>query len=201
MLIQPQVEDNMIKKIISTLSFLVLSLMILFSGYSDTVYAATSNDLSPFINLFSVQGATQDEHGNYEITPGTTYTMMFRFQETSSALQFADNMPMTYSFPNKINFGNEPISGTFAIKLDNEHSVQGNTYKIEEGVLTVNFNQGDDNFNTLTGSAFAGFTIYARGEFVNEPLPYTIEFNENYHKTFTEDTEHGVTVKKHVLKL
>ncbi len=125
--------------------------------------ALTSSDLSKFLTDVKTN-LTPGEDGTYTVEKGKTFSLDLTFQEVES-LQMNDTESLTYTIPEGITLNG--TSGTFDIQISDEQgdgTVKGNTYRINDGVLTVNFNQNDPNFSRLQSEANVGFSLNFNAE-------------------------------------
>ena len=158
----------------------------------------TSNNLEDFLTNVSIAAPT-NEQGAYVIEPGTSYTINLSFNETAarpgqSGLQFG-NGSLTYQIPEGLNF--DGSTGTFDVKITrgpNTYTISGNSLSVENGVLTVNFNTSDPNYERLAASNNVGFTISISGSITEDSTE--IKFSDSIIKDIVVDKSNSVSTSK-----
>lgn len=162
---------------------------------TDAQTAPTSSDLSNFLSSVEIS-APKDENGKYKIVPGENYLIDLSFIESSTTYQFPnDGSAMTYTLPDGLDVINH--SGTFPIKVRDggqTYTVNGNTYSLQNGVLTVHFATDDPNFSRLAAASNLQFGIEMEGGFRENITE--IEFNDQIIKELVVDTSSEVTASK-----
>ena len=157
--------------------------------------AMISYDLSNFLIGADIV-ATKDEDGKYKIMAGESYSIVLTFQENSS-MQFPDNdTEMTYNMPEGLEVV-EGMGSTFSIRVNdgqNNYMVNGNTYKIENGQLKVQFNTSDSNFEKLAQASNAKFGFTFDGRFKENASK--IVFKQGIVKDIVVDTSNSVDASK-----
>ena len=138
--------------------------------------------------------APRNEDGAYIVEPGTPYTISLSFKEQPDK-QFSNSETMTYPIPAGLNADGH--SGTFTVIIERggqKYPVAGNTYSIENGVLTVTWNQANPNFNQLKAAANVRFTLNFDGTF--DESAEQIRFTDSIVKDLEIDTSTSVTTSK-----
>lgn len=156
----------------------------------------TSTDLEKFITDVKIN-ATVDEHGNYVIKPNGMYELEFTFDE-SEDLQFDDNATLSYKIPTDIKVANL-ANKTFDINIIDSNGsgvVSGNTFRVDNGYLHVEFNKNDPNFNRLKSMANVMFKVGVVAQFTGASTE--IQFNSKVKKTFKFDLTSNLSITKEV---
>ena len=166
----------------------------------DVTDSQISTNLRDFVTSVDISANTNAQ-GHYVVVPGGKYDISMSFAENDN-LQFPDgNTPgsatMTYSIPDGLNADGH--QGTFKIIAKDEstgqsYPVEGNTFRINNNVLTVTFNTSDPNYSYLTASARATFNLTFKGEFDEDAEQ--VRFSDSIVKDIDVDTSNSVTVSK-----
>ena len=147
-----------------------------------------------------ISGLTQGDDGKYVAKAGQEYNFKIQFKETET-LQFANGSTLIYTLPTDLTNVNLLTNGEFIVKITAEdgqvHEVNGNTYRIEEGQIIVNFNAQDPNYEKLTAAGNVGFQIELKAEFDSSKDNIKIPFGNDITKEVTiEQPVNNVTVNK-----
>ena len=162
----------------------------------------TSANLSDFINGATISTSDGTElqpgaDGSYTVEPDTKYTLTLHFAEDEDT-QFADGQDMTYQLPSGIDYSG--ISGTFAINIDDNGTtkvVSGNTYYVDDsGVLHVQWNTSDPNYDVLVAAENVEFSINMSTEFSQDISDWNVGGTENLNIKL--DTDSSATQSKTV---
>lgn len=135
-----------------------------------------------------------DDGTAYKVEPGIPYAIELKFKEKPN-LQF-DNDVLTYNIPTGLNADGH--SGSISVTVqrgDQEYTISNNTFSVENGVLTLTWNQSDPNFHQLTAAANIDFGITLSGVFTEETTH--IQFSDEISKDVEfERTNEVRTYKK-----
>ena len=130
--------------------------------------AIATRDLRDYISAASINAQVNPETGAYIIEEGKAYAVSLNFKE-SFALQFPENGSMTYALPAGFDKAFTD-SGSVSINISdpatgNAYTINGNTYSINNGEITFNWNTADPNFIHLTESTNVRFKLTFNGKF------------------------------------
>ena len=159
----------------------------------DVTDAQSSSNLVDFLTGVTISAPTNAQ-GAYVVEPGTEYAINMSFSERDNPMQL-DNVSMTYPIPDGIDADGH--SGTFQVKISRggqTYTVAGNTYSIENGVLTLTWNQNDPNYSQLTASGNVTFSFSFDGKF--DENADKIKFSDKIEKDIDVDTSNSVTTSK-----
>ena len=154
--------------------------------------ATISDDLRDFVTDASIKAQTNDE-GAYVVNSENKFTINLDFKE-GSIKQFNDGTLM-YVIPEGMNADGQ--SGQFNIKITKggvTYTVYDNQYSIENGKLTINWNNADPNYNVLIASANAKFSLAFDAQ-INENAT-EIRFSDGIIKKVVVDNSNSVTSSK-----
>ena len=159
----------------------------------DVTDSQTSSNLSDFITNVNIVAPTNSE-GQYVVEPGTRYSINLSFKETPS-LQF-NNSSLTYTIPQGLNADGSSGEFTVIIKKGGvDYPVSGNTFSVENGVLTVNWNKNSPNYDKLTASGNVSINFSIEGVFSENANK--IEFSDSIKKDIIVDTSNSVSTAKY----
>ena len=140
--------------------------------------AAVSADLVDFLTYAEID-APKNADGAYTVEAGTPYSIELRFKENAN-LQF-NNDSMTYNIPKGLDANGH--KGTIEVKIEHggqTYTIANNPYRIENGVLTLTWNQNDPNYSELTAAANVGFSLTFSGVF--DETETVIRFSDEIEK-------------------
>ena len=136
-----------------------------------------SSDLTNFLTKVIIQGATQNSDGRYEVKPGTDYSLIANFAE-STEYQFRNNAELTYQMPQGIAILSEQ-TGPLKINI----VYKGSTYEVDasyrlttDGQLTVKFDESDPDYSKLVSSTNVRFRFTYSAQFDGSSTE--IKFND-----------------------
>lgn len=162
-------------------------------GSGDSGSGTQPDDLSSYLTNATIKAPTNSD-GKYVVTPDTEYDISLTFAETSDH-QFPDGGTMTYRLPAGLDGVNGTGSMTIKVNINgNTYPVPNNAYTLDNGVLTLTFNEGDDNWPLVTASDNLRFTLNFKAG-VEENREH-IEFGSGVTKDVVVDTSNSVTVSK-----
>ncbi|SDZ95207.1 hypothetical protein SAMN02745687_01215, partial [Lachnospiraceae bacterium NK3A20] len=168
--------------------------MALKSEPADAVPGSGSSNLADFLTSAN-SNLTPNADGTYTVKPGQNFSLDLTFQENENH-QLNDTEDLTYPIPAGLNLNG--AEGTFDVDVSDESgsgTVSGNTYKIENGVLTVRLNQNDPNFPRLQAEGNVGFTLHFNASLDGQPDDVTFTDKITYKFDYKEP-EPKVTVQK-----
>ena len=165
---------------------------------TDDAGQTVSSSLVDFLTNVTIIAPT-NESGQYVIDPGTEYSINMTFQEKpprpgQTALQFSDS-PLIYPIPNGILV--DGASGSIDLQITRGnvvYTIHDNTFRVENGVLTFQFNTDDPNYRQLAACNNVCFTISITG-FIAESSN-VIKFSDSIEKTIVIDDSNSVTTSK-----
>ena len=138
-----------------------------------------SANLADFLTDVEIDAPLNDDGTAYKVEPGIPYAIELKFKEKPN-LQF-DNDVLTYNIPTGLNADGH--SGSISVTVqrgDQEYTISNNTFSVENGVLTLTWNQSDPNFHQLTAAANIDFEITLSGVFTEEATH--IQFSDEISK-------------------
>ena len=156
---------------------------------------AESTDLSAYLTAVSITGAEKDDSGVYQLISGRKYMLDMSFAE-SSANQFI-NTGEWMIMPLNAAISATAIEGTLDVNVsdgENQYTVRGNEYVIENNQLKFRWNTSDPNFPHLAAAGNAKFHITAEASFDKNAT--MIPFNDNVTINVNVDDVHDVTAVK-----
>ena len=160
--------------------------------------AAPSSDLADYLTSVIIEAPT-DAGGNYVVQTGSSYEVHLTFAE-STAMQFPDGGTMTYTLPEGFTAANgtsDTVSFDISYVEDgvvHTATVSGNTWSVQNGVLTFTWNESDPNFSHLTAAGNASFSIDISGSFDGSQTH--IEFSDTLSQDITVNDPHDLDVSK-----
>ncbi|OZG51901.1 MSCRAMM family protein [Pseudoscardovia suis] len=179
------------------ISFLV-SVALIISACIGSTYLAkaaipTSDNLYHFVRDVDISGVEQDSKGAYRYHDGDEVSMKFTFNEDQT-IQFA-NSQLYYTLPD--GFEAVDVSGAFDVPVTQNgtvYTVKGNTWKIRNGKLLIDWNNEDSNIDRLRSSANAQVVLDLR--FALHGVNGKVKLGDSVEKTFTLDTSNDLAVAK-----
>ena len=133
---------------------------------TDTQSGNVSSNLNDFTTSVSID-AEKDASGRYVVKKGSTYTIHLTFQEDDedNGKQFGN--PLTYTLPEGFRDIDHSFED-FAITVEDstgKYTVSGNSVSLDNGTLTVTFNQSDPNWPHLEKARNTQFYLTLQGTF------------------------------------
>lgn len=138
--------------------------------------------------------ANKDADGHYKITKGSTYEINLSFAEDTDGTQF-DN-PITYTLPAGFNDVDQSFN-TFAINVSEgsgTYTVYGNTVSLNNGKLTVRFNESDPNWSHLQQARNTTFNLKLKGTF--DDSAKDLDWGNGQKTSLNVDTNGSLTTTK-----
>lgn len=160
---------------------------------------ATVADLTELLTSVDLYGATVGEDGKlHVISNAAGYEIQLNFKEQYEK-QFANGETLTYKLPAGI--VSENANGTFSIKIKDHtgavKEIQGNSYTVaSDGTVSINFNQDDPNYASLTASANVKFGLRLSVKFDNKVIKDKIDFGNSVTKDVIVDDVHKLEIRK-----
>lgn len=156
-----------------------------FSTVGATLSVSSNNvTFSQNLNEFLIDATIdtkgkEPQDGKIVINPNDSYGVDLTFKEKTNGAQF-HNETMTYTFPNGIN----PHSVTKDIEIDlpDGRVMKGNTVRIENGKLTITWNQNDPNYDYFKGCGNTKFDFSAEVD-ISQSISET-QFGTEVEKTY-----------------
>lgn len=158
-----------------------------------TTASGTDTDLKNFLTGAYINAPT-DGDGNYTVVAGESYTISLTFKEASGH-QFPNEGSMTYAIPDGLDANGH--SGTFSVKIttaDGSYEIAGNTFTVENGQMTVQWNNSDPNYKALIAASNVSFNVALEGKFSEDADQ--IEFRDGIKKNITVDNTNSVSSSK-----
>lgn len=155
--------------------------------------ASSSSSLNDFTQSVSIN-ANKDADGHYKITKGSTYEINLSFAEDTDGTQF-DN-PITYTLPAGFNDVDKSFN-TFAINVSEgsgTYTVYGNTVSLNNGKLTVRFNESDPNWSHLQQARNTTFNLKLKGTF--DDSAKDLDWGNGQKTSLNVDTNGSLTTTK-----
>ncbi len=156
-------------------------------------------DLTELLTSVDLYGATVGEDGKlHVISNAAGYEIQLNFKEQYEK-QFANGETLTYKLPAGI--VSENANGTFSIKIKDHtgavKEIQGNSYTVaSDGTVSINFNQDDPNYASLTASANVKFGLRLSVKFDNKVIKDKIDFGNSVTKDVIVDDVHKLEIRK-----
>lgn len=158
------------------------------------VGATGSSDLTSFLTQVTTSLAKGDD-GKYTVTEGQQFDLTLAFSESETS-QLNDTGSLTYTIPAGINL--DGSTGTFPITISDEQgnaTLEGNTYSVENGVLTVKLNQQDPNFSRLQALGNVSFGLNFKAKLDGKPDSVTFTDGTSFDFEYTDPTSDISTEK------
>jgi pilin isopeptide linkage protein len=139
-----------------------------------------SQNLNEFLTDATIDTKGKEpQDGKIVINPNDSYGVYFTFKEKTNGAQF-HNETMTYTFPNGIN--PHPVTKDIEIDLPDGRVMKGNTVRIENGKLTITWNQNDPNYDYFKSCGNTKFNFSAEVD-ISQSVSET-QFGTDVEKTY-----------------
>lgn len=167
-----------------------------FAEEGPAAYDVT-DDLSELISDIEIIGLDVDEDGNYQVHANQPYSLKVTFKEKAD-LEMDMTGSVHYALPRGLVSPNE--SNTIDIGVvDGYYKSITHDATILDNVLTITWNQDDENFPDLARAHYVEFTVNVRGTFDGSEGEIVIGDEEE--RRIVVDNTGSVTVVKNVTGL
>ena len=163
---------------------------------TDTQSGNVSSNLNDFTTSVSID-AKEDASGNYVVEKGVAYKIHLTFQEDdeSNGKQFGN--PLTYTLPagfHDIDHSFEDFAITVSNPNGSSYTVSGNKVSLDNGTLTVTFNESDPNWPHLEKARNTQFHLTLKGTF--DDSAKELDWGNGKKTSLSVDTSGSLTTVK-----